>query len=170
MWRVIQVVLLGAVSGAVGTLFMDLLWYWRFRTGGGSQSFLPWETSEGVDGYEGAPAPARTAKAVAGLLKVDLPASSARLANNLVHWMTGIAWGGGLGLLALVLGTGNPLLGLVVAVIAWATSYLVLPRLGVYKPMREYDRGVLWQDLSAHLVYGVTLGLTFWALSTGFFA
>ncbi|MGD2060500.1 MAG: hypothetical protein PVF87_06525 [Acidimicrobiia bacterium] len=170
MWRVIRVVLLGAVSGAVGTLFMDLLWFWRFRTGGGSQSFIPWETSEGVDGYEDAPAPAETAKAIAGLLKIDLASSSARIANNLVHWLTGISWGGALGVVALVLGTANPALGLLMAVIAWATSYVVLPRLGVYKPMGEYDRAVLWQDFSAHLVYGVALGLTFWAMSMGSFA
>lgn len=170
MWRAIQLVALGAVSGAVGTLCMDLLWYWRFRTGGGSQAFIPWETSAGVDGYEDAPAPAMTAKAIAGLLKVDLPASSARLANNLVHWLTGIMWGGVLAVVALVLGTGNPALGLLTAVIAWATSYVVLPRLGVYKRIGEYDRAVLWQDFSAHLVYGVALGLTFWAVSAGFFA
>ncbi len=170
MWRVIQVLLLGAVGGAVGTLFMDLLWFWRFRRDGGSQSFIPWETSEGVVGYEEAPAPAKTAKAIAGLLKLDLPDSSARAANNAVHWLTGISWGGALGVVALLLGTANPVLGLGIAVIAWATSYAVLPRLGVYKPMGEYDRAVLWQDFSAHLVYGVALGLTFWALAAGFFS
>lgn len=165
----IRVILFGAASGAVGTLFMDLLWYWRYRSGGGSQSFIPWETSEGVDGYEDAPAPARTAKAIAALMNVDLPASSARTANNIVHWMTGISWGGALGVVALLLGTGNPALGLLTAVVAWATSYVVLPRLDVYKPIGEYDRAVLWQDFSAHLVYGSALGLAFWAMSLGSF-
>ena len=66
---------------------------------------------------------------------------------------------------ALTLGTANPALGLATAVAAWATSYVVLPRLGVYKPITEYDRDVLWQDLSAHLVYGVALGLAFRLLS-----
>jgi len=169
MWRAIQLILLGAVSGAVGTLFMDLLWYWRFRTGGGSQSFIPWETSEGVVGYEDAPAPARTAKAIAAFMKVDLKPSSARFTNNAVHWMTGISWGGALGVIALLLDTPNPALGLLTAVIAWATSYAVLPALGVYKPISQYDRAVLWQDFSAHLVYGATLGLAFWAMATGLF-
>jgi hypothetical protein len=100
---------------------------------------------------------------------VDLKPSSARFANNAVHWMTGISWGGALGVIALLLDTPNPALGLLTAVIAWATSYAVLPALGVYKPISQYDRAVLWQDFSAHLVYGVALGLAFWAMAAGLF-
>lgn len=33
----------GAVAGAVGTLAMDLLWYWRYRRDGGEDSFSDWE-------------------------------------------------------------------------------------------------------------------------------
>jgi hypothetical protein len=44
---------------------------------------------------------------------------------------------------------------------AWATSYVVLPRLGVYQKMSEYEIEVLWKDLSAHLVFGTVLGLVF---------
>lgn len=165
MSRLMRSVALGAVSGLVGTLCMDLLWFRRFRAGGGSQDFIPWETSEGLDNYEGAPAPARTAKVMAGLAGVDLPDSSARFANNMVHWSTGIGWGKMHGAGAFALRTANPVLGLVTAVTAWATSYVVLPRLGVYEPMSEYDRDVLLQDLTAHLVYGSALGLTFRLLS-----
>jgi hypothetical protein len=35
---------------------------------------------------------------------------------------------------------------------AFATSYAILPRLGIYKRLSEYDGETLWQDLSAHLV------------------
>jgi hypothetical protein len=161
MSRLIRSVLVGAVCGALGTLSMDLLWFRRFRTGGGSQSFLAWETSDGLDGYDAAPAPARTAKAVAGMAGIDLPDESARAANNAVHWLTGMAWGEMHGAAAHMMGTANPGLGLVTAVAAWATSYAVLPRLGVYKPIGEYDQEVLFQDLSAHLVFGSALGLTF---------
>ncbi|MGB8360453.1 MAG: hypothetical protein WCE80_03570 [Acidimicrobiia bacterium] len=165
MSRLIRSILRGALSGAVGTLCMDLLWYRRFRAGGGSQPFTPWETSEGLAGYENAPAPARTAKVMAGMAGIDLPDSSARAANNAVHWVTGVAWGKMHGASAQVLGTSNPVLGLVTAVTAWATSYVVLPKLGVYKPMSEYDRDVLKQDLTAHLVFGAGLGLTYRLLS-----
>lgn len=165
MSRLIRSILRGALSGAVGTLCMDLLWYRRFQAGGGSQPFMAWETSEGLEGYENAPAPARTAKVMAEMAGIDLPDSSARAANNAVHWVTGIAWGKMHGIAARMLGTANPALGLATSVTAWATSYVVLPRLGVYKPMSEYDREVLVQDLTAHLVFGAGLGLTYRLIS-----
>ena len=161
MVNVIRRVLLGAIAGTLGTLAMDLLWYRRYRSGGGSQPFLAWETSEGTEGYETAAAPAQTAKVVAGFVGVELPDSSARAVNNVVHWITGVGWGKAHGTAAAILGTTTPLLGPITGVVAWGTSYVVLPRLGVYKPMREYDTEVLWQDLSAHLVYGATLGIAF---------
>ncbi len=36
---------------------------------------------------------------------------------------------------------------------------------GVYKPLWEYPRGVLWKDLSAHLVFGLGMGAAFRALA-----
>jgi hypothetical protein len=36
----------------------------------------------------------------------------------------------------------------------WASDYVSLPLLGVYEPIWTYDVPVLWQDLSAHLVFG----------------
>ena len=46
------------------------------------------------------------------------------------------------------------------------TSYAVLSRIGVYKQLSEYDGETLWQDLTAHLVYGATVGLTAGLLGT----
>jgi hypothetical protein len=37
----------------------------------------------------------------------------------------------------------------------WAAGYAVLPALGVYRPIWEYDLETLWKDLSAHLVFGL---------------
>lgn len=165
MAKLIRSALTGILAGAVGTLCMDLVWYRRFRSAGGEQPFPAWETSEGVTGYENAPAPARTASAMAGLVGATLPDSTARTVNNAVHWGTGLAWGKVHGLIAATSGVSNPILGVATAVVAWGTSYAVLPRLGVYEKMSEYDPQVLWQDLSAHLVYGVAVGLTFRALS-----
>lgn len=159
--RVIRSAVAGAIAGMLGTLAMDLLWYRRFLDDGGTQRFLAWETSEGTDGYENAAAPARTAKVVADMAGVDLPDSSARAVNNFVHWATGIGWGKAYGVTSSALGTTSPLLGPIMGVVAWATSYAVLPRLGVYEAMSEYETDVLWQDLSAHLVYGAVLGTTY---------
>lgn len=151
----------GAVAGAVGTLAMDLLWYGRFRKGGGTQDFVSWETSEGTVDYEHAAAPARTAQAVAALAGVELPDASARTVNNLVHWGTGIGWGEAHGFVSALTGVTSPLMGPVTAVLAWATSYVVLPKLGVYQPIGEYDRDVLLQDLTAHLTFGAALGIAY---------
>jgi hypothetical protein len=161
MGKWIQRVFAGAAAGAVGTLAMDLLWYRRFRSGGGTQRFGPWETSEGTDSYEQAPAPARTAHALADMVGISLPDSSARAVNNVVHWITGVGWGKAHGLASTALGTTTPLLGPVTGIVAWSTSYVVLPALDVYKPSSDYDRDVLMQDLTAHLLYGAVLGITF---------
>lgn len=165
MGKMIRSVVVGVVAGAVGTLSMDMVWYRRYRSSGGDQAFVPWETSEGTTGFEEAPAPARTAKAVADLLGIEVPGESARALNNAVHWLTGMAWGQTHGLVAGATKTSNPLLGLATAVVAWATSYAVLPRLGVYDKMSEYEPEVLWQDLSAHLAYGSTLGVLYWVMT-----
>lgn len=140
---------------------MDLVWYRRYRSGGGDQPFVAWETSEGTTGYEHAAAPARTAKAVADLAGIELPESSARSVNNAVHWLTGLAWGETHGLAACITGSANPIVGLGTAFVAWATSYAVLPSLGVYDNVTEYEADVLWKDLSAHLVFGAALGIVY---------
>lgn len=151
----------GVVAGAVGTLAMDLTWYWRYRSGGGDQGFVRWETSEGTTGYEEAPAPARTAKAVADMAGIALPDATARTMNNVVHWLTGLSWGGAHGTISAAAGASNPSIGLATAITAWATSYAVLPKLGIYEQMSEYDTDTLWKDLSAHLIFGAALGLTY---------
>jgi hypothetical protein len=159
--RLSRSVITGVAAGALGTLAMDLTWYRRYLSGGGDQAFVPWETSDGTTGYEEAAAPARTAKAVADMVGIELPDATARTMNNVVHWLTGLGWGGAHGTVLAATGSANPLIGLATAITAWATSYAVLPKLGIYEPISEYDSDVLWKDLSAHLVFGATLGLTY---------
>jgi hypothetical protein len=77
-----------------------------------------------------------------------------------VHWMTGIGWGKVAGLASAALPVPTVGVGAATGVTAWATSYAVLGRLGIYKPITQYDKETLWKDLSAHLVYGLTLGVT----------
>ena len=49
--------------------------------------------------------------------------------------------------------------GVMTGAAAWGTSYAVLPKLGVYKPITEYDPKTLWKDFSAHLVFGSAMGV-----------
>jgi len=39
----------GVLAGAVGTVAMDLLWFYRYKRGGGESGFLDWEFSAGLD-------------------------------------------------------------------------------------------------------------------------
>lgn len=167
MGKTLRSLVAGTVAGGLGTLAMDLVWYRRYRSDGGTQPFLAWETSDGTTGYEDAGAPARTAKAIADMAGIELPDNTARAANNAVHWLTGLSWGQAHGLASAVSGSSGPVLGVATALVAWATSYVVLPQLGVYRQISEYETEVLWQDLSAHLVYGATLGVVFRLSSPG---
>jgi hypothetical protein len=148
----------GVLAGVVGTCAMDLVWYGRYRAGGGDSSFGDWEFRSEIDGFEHAPAPAKVGKIVASKVNIDLPDSAASLTNNVVHWATGVSWGITASLLRPLPGVGALKSGLVAGVAAWSTSYAVLPKLGVYKPITEYDAKTLWKDLSAHLVFGAAVG------------
>lgn len=161
----------GALAGAAGTLAMDLVWFRRYRAGGGSQPFVEWEFTGTVDSWDDASAPGQLGKRLAKVVaNVDLPASAAGLTSNVMHWSTGMQWGV---LLGLVLGgrSRSPGVGLsivsgvAVGATAFASSYVVLPLVGLYKPIWEYDAKTVWKDLSAHLVYGSVTGLVLGALA-----
>jgi hypothetical protein len=158
------VVRTGVLAGIVGTLAMDLVWYGRYRKEGGASSFTDWEFRSEIDGFDDAPAPAKVGKIVASKVNVDLPDSSASLTNNVVHWATGLSWGVAAAFLQRFRLSGMKA-GVVTGVAAWGTSYAVLPKLGVYKPITEYDSKTLWKDLSAHLVLGSAMGVVVFAAS-----
>ncbi|MCA1673149.1 MAG: hypothetical protein LC799_13430, partial [Actinobacteria bacterium] len=84
----------GVVAGAVGTAAMDLVMYRRYRRDGGAQSLLEWEFSAGLEGWEGAAAPAQVGRRVVeGVFHVELEPRWARLTNNVMHWGYGLGWG-----------------------------------------------------------------------------
>jgi hypothetical protein len=139
---------------------MDALLYQRYRRQGGTASFVGWEFGEPVETFSEAGAPARVACELASRLHIELPASSARFATNTVHWATGLAWGVAHSVVRTVTPLATLTSGVAIGAGAFATSYAVLPRIGVYKQLSEYDGEALWQDLSAHLVYGAAVGLT----------
>jgi uncharacterized membrane protein YagU involved in acid resistance len=148
------------IAGAVGTLAMDALLYQRYRSQGGSDSFIGWEFGGPAATFSEAGAPAQIGEALASRFDIKLPESSARLTNNVVHWATGIGWG----VVHSVVRTVTPMAtlasGVAAGAAAFGSSYAVLPRMGIYKPLSEYDGETLWRDLSAHLVYGAATGAT----------
>jgi len=155
-------VLRGAIAGAVGTLAMDLVWYARYRRGGGEDAFADWEFSGSTLTWDEAAAPAQVGRRVLqGFLQRDLPDSWAGPTNNVVHWAYGLLWGSLYGVVAgstsKLRTASGPLLGFV----AWGQGYVVLPLANLYKPIWEYDAATLAKDLSAHLVFGTTTAAVF---------
>ena len=156
----------GLVAAAVGTLAMDLVLYRRARRSGTTQPFGSWEFSEGLNRWEDAPAPAHVGKrAFEALSGRPLPPTKARLTNNVMHWFYGIQWGGGYGLLAGLSSRSGPLWGLPFGTAVWASGYVVLPLMGLYKPMWKYPLPVLLRDWSAHAAYGLTTASAFQVLT-----
>jgi hypothetical protein len=159
--------LCGLMAGAVGTLAMDMVWYVRYKRGGGTSDFLSWESAVGLSSWEDASAPARVGKLLyETVTQRELPTSAAPLTTNIMHWAYGVQWGAVFGA---ALGSSRyvrpwhaPLLGLLV----WLSSYASLPIAGFYKPIWQYDLKTLWQDLSAHLVYGLVATVAFWKACT----
>jgi hypothetical protein len=156
----------GVVASALGTLAMDAWLYRGYRHDGGDAAFPDWESSKGLTSWEDAPAPALVAKRLleAGL-EHDLSPRYARLLNNATHWGFGLATGAGYGLL---LGSrSKPKLwyGPPFGATVWVGGYVVLPLLGVYKPIWEYDLETLRKDLSAHLVFGTATAAAFCLLA-----
>ena len=149
----------GVIAGIAGTTAMDLVWYARYRKGGGSAPFVDWEFRSEIDGFDEAPAPAKVGKILASKVNIDLPDSSAPLANNVVHWSTGVTWGIVAAVLQRFPRAGAIRTGVMTGVAAWGTSYALLPKLGVYKSITEYDAKTLMKDLSAHLVFGSAIGV-----------
>lgn len=155
----------GLLAGAVGTLAMDLVWFRRYRRGGGTDGFIDWEFSAGAKSYEDAAAPAQMGRRVVeGVFDTELPPESAALMNNALHWATGIGWGALYGVVAGSTRSANPVFGAVLGPTAWATSYLVLGLAKLYKPIWEYDAKTLGRDLGAHAVFGLGTATVFRAL------
>ena len=156
----------GLVAGAVGTAAMDLLLFARYRRGGGAAPFADWELSAGLTSWEDAPAPAQVGKRlVEGLFAIELPPERVPLVNNVMHWGYGIANAAQYGIVAGSLREPRIRYGLAFGAGVWAGGYVILPAAKLYEPIWKYDARTLADDLSAHLVYGLTTATAFRALS-----
>jgi hypothetical protein len=155
-------VIAGLAAGAVGTALMDLVWFARYRRRGGQSSLLAWEFSAGLNSWDAAPAPAHVGKLmVETVTGRSLSAQYTAVTNNAVHWTYGLLWGGLYGLLGWAFLGRNVAWGPAFGLVVWASSYVTLPLLGLYKPMWQYDIRTLTKDLSAHLAYGLGTAATF---------
>ncbi len=148
----------GALAGMIGTAAMDAVWYARYRRSGGSADPMEWEFG-GVSSWSDVSAPGMVGEQVLTAATGSQPPDAwAAPTQNAVHWLTGIGYGK---LFGLTIGRFGLIGGLVMGVAAWFLSYVVLPPMGIYKPMAEYDTKTLGRDLSAHLVFGGVTGIAF---------
>ena len=118
-----------------------------------------------METWEHAPAPALVGKRLLETLtRREVPPRYARLLNNVTHWGFGLAAGAAYGVL---MGSRRSRVwyGLPFGAAVWAGGYVVLPRLGVYEDIWEYDLATLEKDLSAHLVFGTATAAAFSFLS-----
>lgn len=158
----------GAVAAAVGTAAMDSLWYWRYKREGGTSDPIAWEFASGLNDWDKASVPAQVGRRLAGAyLGHDLPAESAQLTTNVVHWGYASFWGSVYGIVVGSSRLRSALVGLPFGAVVWGVGYAVLPLGRFYKPIWEYDARTLWKDLSAHLVFGLTTAASFALLTAG---
>ena len=156
----------GVAAAALGTLAMDLFLYRRHRRGGGESGFGAWESSAGLENWEDAPAPAKVGKRfVETVTRRELSPRWARSINNLTHWGYGVSAGAPFGVVAQAAGSEKLRYGIPFGAGVWASGYVTLPLLGVYRPIWEYDLDTLAKDLGAHLVYGVATAAALRVLS-----
>lgn len=149
----------GTIAGVVGTVAMDLLWYDRYRRGGGDDGFSDWEFATGTSSFDEASAPGQVGKKIADTVGVEVPDEAAGPTTNVMHWLTGVGYG-----LAHALfqnGRGPVGGGIGTGVGAFGNSYATMGALGIYDPIWTYDRDALGKDLSAHLVFGAATGIAY---------
>ena len=147
----------GVTASAFGTLAMDLFLYRRYKRDGGVGGLYAWESSAGLADWEQSPAPANVGRRlVEAVTRRELSPRYARLVNNVTHWAFGMLNGAAYGLVAGSLPTSRVSYGLPFGAAVWANGYVVLPAAKLYEPIWKYDVKTLGNDLSAHLVYGLT--------------
>jgi hypothetical protein len=155
----------GLLAGAVGTVCLDTVQYLRYRRTGGKKGPLAWEFAP-IETWETAPDPGQVAKRVIeGFTQRKLPDRLAWPISTAMHWGYGSSAAALYGILAGSLRRPHALYGLPFGAAVWATSYVILPAGGLYKPIWDYDAKTLAIDLSAHLAYGAGTGTAFWLLA-----
>jgi hypothetical protein len=132
----------GLISGAAGTALMTLAQTIEMRS----------------TGREPSNAPAEAASKVVGIEARD-EAAEERL-NDLTHWAYGTGWGAARGLLAAA-GLRGPWAAVAHLGLVWGTALVMLPKLGLAPPPREWGAKALAKDLGLHAVYALGSGLAF---------
>jgi len=83
---------------------MDLLWFYRYKRGGGQGDFVDWEFLAELSSWDEAPAPGQIGKRVLeAVFQRQIPGDRAALVSNVMHWSYGLFWGAQYGIVAVAL-------------------------------------------------------------------
>src|SRR5215216_1640284 len=130
----------GALAAVLGTVAMDLVWFGRYKRGGGESGFPEWEFSIGLTSWDKASALAKVGKLLFEFaFKRELPDRYAMLMSNVMHWGYGVGWGALLGASIGSLCSARLRQGPVLGALVWLASYVTLPIAGLYQPIWTYD-------------------------------
>jgi hypothetical protein len=162
--QLVSTIARGAAAGAIGTLAMDLVWYVRYRRGGGEAEFADWEITHDLDSWEQAPAPAQMGRKVLQVAGVDVPLDRAAALSNFMHWIYGSTW---VAAYAVLLPRRPWWAGPALGTLVWSSDYVALPLAGIYEPIWRYDAKTLAKDLTAHLVFGTASDAALRVLTRG---
>src|SRR5260221_1015488 len=123
----------GVLAGAFGTAAMDLVWFYRYKRGGGESGFFDWEFSVGLDDWSKAPAPAQVGKRLyEAFFQRELSPRWAALTTNVMHWSYGVGWGGIYGLVAGSVPQPRSRWGVPFGALVFGADYVILPAAGLY--------------------------------------
>ena len=109
-------------------------------------------------GREGSTAPADAAAKVLGIEPVGKK-EKARF-STLVHWSYGTGWGAVRGVLG-TLGLRAPLAGLLHYGTVWGSELVMLPKLEVAPPIKEWEPAELAIDAFHHAVYAAATSIAY---------
>jgi hypothetical protein len=151
----------GVEASAVGTLAMDAVLYRRYRNGGGGphspRGSRPRAWRPGKTHRRPRWSPSNSSSARSGGRSRRATRGSSTTSRT---W--GSDWPGAQDT-GLIVGSRKPRVryGPPFGAAVWVGGNVVLPRLGVYQEIWEYDVGTLEKDLSAHLVFGAATAAAF---------
>lgn len=136
----------GLVAGAAGTALMTVATTVEMKLRGRAPSAVPADAATKVLGVE--PTGEREKERF----------------SNLVHWAYGTAWGSLRGLLAAA-GLPGPAAATVHFAAVWGGGLVLLPRLEVAPPVRQWGPSAVALDAAHHLVYACGASLAYAALA-----
>jgi Protein of unknown function (DUF1440) len=136
----------GLAAGAVGTAAMTAAQTAYYKAQGSEPSTTPAEVAKRI---------------IRGVFDRSVDEDKTEVLNNAMHWTYGTSWGAVYGLAQGTVHARSTRHGLLFGTLVWGTSLVHLPAMKLAPPVWEYEPAQLASDVGFHLIYGITVGLTY---------